>query len=209
MPWLTKNLLRENSSTQKRKVFRRFLVVEVAERLAPFNAETPKSGEKTRFWAGSDYSIYLKERGFVMFCKYCGKEISETFKLCPFCGGEIKEEDIPHVEATLFQAPPQVTQQQTKTEDVANLGGFKVLGFFLGLFGPGTAMLLPIVSLILYMLWRSDKPKTASAIGRFTVIGLILGFILLIVTAIISAILFAFYASTSIISYLSNFFSFI
>ena len=59
MPWLTKNLLRENSSTRKRRIFRRFLVVEVAGRLTPFNAETPKSDEKTRFRAGSDYSIHL------------------------------------------------------------------------------------------------------------------------------------------------------
>ena len=36
------------------------MVVEVAGRLTPFNAETPKSGEKTRFRAGSDYSIHLK-----------------------------------------------------------------------------------------------------------------------------------------------------
>ncbi|MBQ2694491.1 MAG: hypothetical protein IJF57_02970 [Clostridia bacterium] len=56
---MTKNPLRENSSTQKRRIFSRFLVVEVAGRLTPFNAETPKSGEKTRFWAGSDYSIHL------------------------------------------------------------------------------------------------------------------------------------------------------
>ena len=34
--------------------------VEVAGRLTPFNAETPKIGEKTRFRAGSDYSIHLK-----------------------------------------------------------------------------------------------------------------------------------------------------
>ena len=38
------------------------MVVEVAGRLTPFNAETPKSGEKTRFRAGSDYSIHLKKQ---------------------------------------------------------------------------------------------------------------------------------------------------
>ncbi len=144
-----------------------------------------------------------------MFCKYCGKEINETFKHCPFCGGQVNDEDRPQVDNVPLPPPTQNIPQQEKAEEDSNLGGFKVLGFFFGLFGPATGFMLPLVSLILYALWRSDKPKTASAIGRFTIIGLILGVVLLTIGAIIAAILFAFYASSSIISYLGHFFNFI
>ena len=59
-----------------------------------------------------------------------------------------------------------------------------LLGFFLGLFGP-CAWFLPVVSLVLYLVWRNDKPKTAAAIGKFTVIGLIVGLSLFILASII------------------------
>ena len=55
--------------------------VEVAGRLTPFNAETPKSGGKTRFRAGSDYSIHLMldlgaENSIAIGSDYDGCEIN-------------------------------------------------------------------------------------------------------------------------------------
>lgn len=138
-----------------------------------------------------------------MFCKNCGKELQEDFKHCPFCGDTVDSTENTTVQhnqqqQTFQQVPPQQPQ-----EDLSNLGGMKVLGFFLGLFGPCT-LITPIVSLVLYLVWRDDKPKTASAIGRFTIIGLIIGFVILLIVGIISAILFAIHATHSIFNFLSD-----
>ncbi|MBQ2774654.1 MAG: zinc ribbon domain-containing protein [Clostridia bacterium] len=133
-----------------------------------------------------------------MFCKNCGKEIQESFKHCPFCGDEVSSAEKPAVNTV-----PQQTAPQQPQEEVSNLGGMKVLGFFLGLFGPCT-LITPIVSLVLYLVWRDDKPKTASAIGRFTIIGLIVGFVILIAVAAIFAVLFAVHATHSIFSFFSD-----
>ncbi len=138
-----------------------------------------------------------------MFCKNCGKEIQEDFKLCPFCGDEVYPTEDTSVNNNPTQTTVQYTAAQQPQEDISNLGGMKVLGFFLGLFGPCT-LITPIVSLILYLVWRDDKPKTASALGRFTIIGLIVGFVLLIIVCAILAVLFAIHATHSIFSFLSN-----
>ena len=60
MSCLAKNLLRKKSQDPKVRIFAGFLDVEVADRLAPFKTETPKSRENSRFWAPSDYARHPK-----------------------------------------------------------------------------------------------------------------------------------------------------
>lgn len=55
---------------------------------------------------------------------------------------------------------------------------------FLGFFGP-LLWFLPLVSLVLYLIWKSDKPKVANGIGQFTLIGLAVGVGLAVIIAII------------------------
>lgn len=141
-----------------------------------------------------------------MFCRNCGKEIDESFNVCPFCAQPVKVTQAsqePHAEPR-SATQPQPAQQQPKSSDDENTGGIKVLGFFLGLFGP-CAWFLPVVSLVLYLVWRNDKPKTAAAIGKFTVIGLIVGLALFILASIITAVIFTFFAAGSLIDFAGSF----
>lgn len=70
------------------------------------------------------------------FCKNCGKEIDENAVICPNCG--------------VAQGPQQQAPQ------VVDNGGF---GW--GLLG----CCIPIVGLILFLVWKDTKPKTAKAAG--------------------------------------------
>ena len=70
----------------------------------------------------------------------------------------------------------------------------KVLGFFLGLLMP-IFWFLPIISLVLYFVWKNSKPKTASAIGKFTIIGLVVGWGLTILLAILAVVIFVAFAA--------------
>ena len=73
------------------------------------------------------------------YCRHCGKPIGEEITVCPNCGG------------AQF-----VAKQEPKEEnflDTAHIG-WGVLGF-----------LIPLVGLVLYLVWREEKPKTAKVAG--------------------------------------------
>lgn len=76
---------------------------------------------------------------------------------------------------------------------------------FLGFFGP-LLWFLPLVSLVLYLIWKSDKPKVAKGIGQFTLIGLAVGVGLAVIIAIIVGVLFAITASMTVFEMIRSFF---
>lgn len=160
-----------------------------------------------------------------MFCRNCGKQLDEGFKVCPYCGEPVslaesdskraaqkqkaaEEKTQPvHNEAAPMPAPaPVQPRSSTKAEpENENVGGWKVLGFFLGFFGP-LLWFLPLVSLVLYLIWKSDKPKVAKGIGQFTLIGLAVGVGLAVIIAIIIGVLFAITASMTVFEMIRSFF---
>lgn len=160
-----------------------------------------------------------------MFCRNCGKQLDEGFKVCPYCGEPVslaesdskraaqeqkdaEEKTQPvHNEAAPIPAPtPVQPRSSTKAEpENENVGGWKVLGFFLGFFGP-LLWFLPLVSLVLYLIWKSDKPKVAKGIGQFTLIGLAVGVGLAVIIAIIIGVLFAITASMTVFEMIRSFF---
>lgn len=71
-----------------------------------------------------------------MYCNNCGKEIDDKAVVCPNCGVATQN-------------------MQNNTSSVDN-GGF---GW--GLLG----CCIPIVGLILFLIWKDEKPKTAKAVG--------------------------------------------
>ena len=85
------------------------------------------------------------------YCKNCGTQIDDQAVTCPHCGAS----------QTSSPAP------QT-TPDVVDNGGF---GW--GLLG----CCIPIVGLILFLVWKDQKPKTAKAAG----IGALVSVILLVI----------------------------
>ena len=72
-----------------------------------------------------------------MFCRNCGKEIDEKAYVCPHCGVLTSN-----------------AEAQKKTVNDSGSAGWGVLGFF-----------FPIVGLILFLIWRDERPKSAKAAG--------------------------------------------
>ena len=63
----------------------------------------------------------------------------------------------------------------SKIENTDEAGGIKWLCFF-----------IPLVGLILYLTWQSDRPIAAKECGKFAIIGAAIGFVIGIIAMIIS-----------------------
>lgn len=85
------------------------------------------------------------------FCPGCGSEIGPDKKYCPECG---------RVQEGFGGPAPQQPQQPVYSPQVnmkpADTGsfGWAVLGFF-----------IPIVGLVLWLVWKDEKPKSAKMAG--------------------------------------------
>ena len=98
------------------------------------------------------------ERGKNMaFCKNCGVEINEGTTFCPNCG--TKQDNV----GVTNEAQPQ--PQYTAQPQVVDNGGF---GW--GLLG----CCIPIVGLVLFLVWKDNKPNTAKAAGVGAIVGVVL-----------------------------------
>ena len=161
-----------------------------------------------------------------MFCRKCGKQLDESFKICPYCGEpvDLKESDELHAArkdplpvydppepSSVHNAAPKpepepIRRQQPDADSAQdeNVGGWRCLGFFLGFFAP-LLWSLPLVSLVLYIIWKSDRPKMAKAIGQFTLVGLAVGLGLVIIIAVIIGVILAITASMTLFEMLRDF----
>lgn len=81
------------------------------------------------------------------YCTNCGNKVDSNAYVCTHCGVKLKNES-----------------QQTQIFSSEDKGGFgwSVLGFF-----------VPIAGLILYLVWKNEKPKTAKSAGKGALIYLI------------------------------------
>lgn len=92
------------------------------------------------------------------YCKKCGAQIDDNVASCPFCG-------------TAQSAP--ITNATTNVTDNGGIGW--------GLLG----CCIPIVGLVLFLVWKDTKPKTAKAAGIGALVAVILGVIYYILMFII------------------------
>ncbi len=85
------------------------------------------------------------------YCRKCGKEIDNEAVICPFCG---------------------VQQKSNISAPVEDNGGFGwgLLGFC-----------VPVVGLILYLVWKDERPLTSRAAGKGALISVILGVVIWII----------------------------
>ncbi len=93
-------------------------------------------------------------------CKNCGIQIDDQAQTCPSCGAVQNE--------AAYASP--ATQPANAAVDNGSFG-WAVLGFF-----------FPLVGLILFLVWKDSKPKSAKNSG----IGALVGFILNIVLVALS-----------------------
>lgn len=101
-----------------------------------------------------------------MYCRYCGKQIEEDARFCPYCGSAQQEER---------QAPP--PQQRYVDPNDAPSGGFAVLCFF-----------FPVVGLILFLVWQDTMPQRAKSCGKGALIAVIVDVALLVLAFIAFAV---------------------
>lgn len=97
------------------------------------------------------------------FCQYCGEELQDDPDICLKCGKIIN-----------------VNPQKNKISDDQGDFGWGVLGFC-----------VPLVGLILYIVWKDDKPMTSKIAGKGALISVIIGGILSILYLVIVFIMIA------------------
>lgn len=90
-----------------------------------------------------------------MFCSNCGKEINEKSNFCPNCGYRVDN---------MTNAYSYTSNSTNVITNKNNSGsGYGVLSFF-----------LPLCGLILYLVWRKNRPEYAKAciVGTLIALGL-------------------------------------
>lgn len=101
-----------------------------------------------------------------MNCKNCGKEYPDGTKFCDQCGTKLEEvEQKEEAKQEIKEEPKQENTQVQNNQDSGSIG-WGVLGFF-----------FPIVGLILYILWKNEKPKSAKVAGIGALISVIISFV--------------------------------
>ena len=99
-----------------------------------------------------------------MYCRNCGKELDDSFKVCPYCGTRVDNEPL--------NQQPNLNYSNTRDvveEDSGNFG-WALLGF-----------LFPLVGLILFLVWHDNKPKSAKKAGIGALVGTIVYIIFMVI----------------------------
>ncbi len=138
-----------------------------------------------------------------MFCQYCGKPLAEDAAFCCACGKATVSAEAPTetpVEPTPAAQQPVTPPQYTampmqppvqpqqppyppyqpyppaKPYDNGSFG-WAVLGFF-----------VPLVGLILFLLWKDDKPRSAKRAGLGALVGFIVNILVTVVPLVIGVV---------------------
>ena len=90
------------------------------------------------------------------YCTNCGKEINDNAPVCVNCGAAQNRSS---------EYDPMYTQAPVQTNDKG--------GFLWGLLG----CCIPVVGLVLFLVWRDTKPKTAKAAGIGALVSVIISVI--------------------------------
>ncbi len=85
------------------------------------------------------------------YCRNCGEEVYYKANKCPNCG-TLQNNGI---------------SQENQNKRVAC--GYGILGF-----------IVPVAGIVLYFVWKDEKPYEAHAVGLGTLIGIIISFLLAI-----------------------------
>lgn len=111
-------------------------------------------------------------------CEYCGSQVPDTAKFCTSCGAALPQAqpaqqvyEPPAYQQPSYQQPTyqQPYQQAAPAPAVNDSGsiGWGILGF-----------LFPIVGVILYFVWRNNKPNSAKVAGIGAIIGFCINLVL-------------------------------
>jgi len=93
------------------------------------------------------------------FCGNCGNKVNENENFCPRCGIGLNTSN----EYNTY------SNQTSIVNDDGGIG-WGVLGYF-----------IPLVGLILYFVWKNERPKTAKALGKGALISVVVSFVLAVI----------------------------
>lgn len=118
-----------------------------------------------------------------MFCSKCGKEVDGNVTFCPNCGNSVNSQPSNPPPNNLNQklTPPQ-GYNQPQNNNLLDTGsiGWGVLGFF-----------FPLVGLILFLIWNSERPKSAKMAGKGALISVIISVVCGILFGILIGVVMA------------------
>lgn len=108
-----------------------------------------------------------------MYCRNCGAPLADNAVVCARCGATVTPPAPPPGAQQPYQPPYQ--QQEDRPS-----AGFNALAFF-----------FPIVGLILYLVWKNQKPRCAHAIGKWALIGFVANIVLTIIGIVLSVLFYS------------------
>ena len=111
------------------------------------------------------------------FCKNCGTQLADQSPFCSNCGAA---QNTTYTQASA----PNATYNQAAQPNVAPADQG---GFWWGALG----CCVPIVGLILFLVWKDTKPKTAKSAGKGALISVILGVVFYVIYFILIGVLAA------------------
>jgi uncharacterized membrane protein YvbJ len=94
-----------------------------------------------------------------MYCSNCGNKINDNERFCPYCGAE--------------QTGSSKSPAHTVSSDDTGSIGWGLLGFF-----------IPIVGIILYFVWKNEKPLNAKIALKGAIISYVSAAVLVVVYVI-------------------------
>ena len=103
-----------------------------------------------------------------MFCPKCGTQNSETAGFCASCGATLKPSSSTGGNAYGTPPPPPPPAGGNPNDPGADTV-MKIVSFC-----------FPIVGLILYFVWKQEKPKSANDVCKFSAIGFGVGVVIYI-----------------------------
>lgn len=95
------------------------------------------------------------------FCTHCGREIPDEAVVCVGCGCAVNNS----------------ATANGRVEEGRVSAGWFWLGFF-----------FPLIGLILYLVWKDEKPMRSKKCGKGALIGFIVSFVLGVVEGVIMAL---------------------
>ena len=124
-----------------------------------------------------------------MYCRNCGQELNENDRVCPACGTpvvkneSVNEEQNTASEKATAQGAPHTGQRtyeynadKTASQSTYNYSGADYQpSSDTGSAGWGIlGCCLPLIGLILFLVWKEDKPRSAKSAGIGAIIGVVL-----------------------------------